>query len=61
METGTGHINNITDSSFSRIPIHDICFISLYLDVRGSVRHSILHIKNPTKCNIVSTFYFIFI
>jgi len=30
-------------------------------DVRGSVRHSIIHIKNPTRCNSVSKFYFIFI
>jgi len=31
------------------------------LDVRGSVHHSIIHIKNPTRCNSVSKFYFIFI
>ena len=28
------------------------------LDVRGSVHHSIIHIKNPTRCNSVSKFYF---
>ena len=31
------------------------------LDVRGSVHHSILHKENPTRCNSVSKFYFIFI
>jgi len=30
------------------------------LDVCGSVRHSIIHIENPTRCNSVSKFYFIF-
>ena len=30
------------------------------LDVRGSVHHSIIHKENPTKCNSVSKFYFIF-
>jgi len=28
---------------------------------RGSVHHSIIHIENPTRCNSVSKFYFIFI
>jgi len=31
------------------------------LDVRGYVHHSIIHIENPTRCNSVSKFYFIFI
>ena len=31
------------------------------LYVPGSVNHSIIHIKNPNKCNSVSKFYFIFI
>jgi len=31
------------------------------LDVRGSVHHSTIHIKNPTRCNSVSKFYFRFI
>jgi hypothetical protein len=31
------------------------------LDVRGYVHHSIFHIENPTICNSVSKFYFIFI
>ena len=31
------------------------------LDVRGSVHHSIIHIENPTRCNSVSKFYFMFI
>ena len=31
------------------------------LGVRGSVRHSIVHIKNPTRCNSISKFYFIVI
>ena len=30
------------------------------LDVRGSVHHSISHIKNPTRCNSVSKVYFLF-
>jgi hypothetical protein len=30
-------------------------------DVSGSLHHSIFHIGNPTKCNSVSKFYFIFI
>jgi hypothetical protein len=30
-------------------------------DVRGSVHHRIIHIENPTRCNSVSKFYFIFI
>jgi len=29
--------------------------------VRGSVHHSIIHKENPTRCNSVSTFYFVFI
>ena len=29
-------------------------------DVRGSVHHSIIHKENPTRCNSVSEFYFIF-
>jgi hypothetical protein len=33
----------------------------LLVDVCGSVRHSIIHIENPTRCNSVSKFYFIFI
>jgi len=39
---------------------HDVRQIQV-LDVRGSVHHSIIHIKNPKKCNSVSKFYFIFI
>ena len=31
------------------------------LDVCGSVHHSIIHKENPTRCNSVSKFYFIFI
>jgi len=31
------------------------------LDVRGSVHHCTIHIKNPTRCNSVSKFYLIFI
>jgi len=31
------------------------------LGVCGSVHHSIIHKENPTRCNSVSTFYFIFI
>jgi len=31
------------------------------LGVRGSVHHNIIQIKNPTRCNSVSKFYFIFI
>jgi hypothetical protein len=31
------------------------------LDVRVSVHHGIIHKENPTRCNSVSTFYFIFI
>jgi len=27
-------------------------------DVRGSVHHSIIHIRNATGCNSVSNFYF---
>jgi len=34
-----------------------ICFT----DVRGSVHHSKIHIKNSTRCHSVSKFYFIFI
>jgi len=30
-----------------------------FLDVCGSVYHSIIHIGNPTRCNSVSRFYFI--
>jgi len=30
-------------------------------DFRGSVYHSIIHIENPTRCNCVSKFYFIYI
>jgi hypothetical protein len=30
------------------------------LDVRGSVYHSVIHKQNPTRCNSVSKFYFIF-
>jgi len=33
----------------------------LEFDVRGSVHHSIIHKENPTRCNSVSEFYFIFI
>jgi hypothetical protein len=29
-------------------------------DVCGSVHHSIIHIKSPTRCNSISKFYFIF-
>jgi len=32
-----------------------------FYDVRGSVHHSIIHIENPTRCNSVSKFHFIFI
>jgi hypothetical protein len=32
-----------------------------WFDVCGSVHHSIIHIKNPTRCNSVSGFYFRFI
>jgi len=31
------------------------------LDVRGAVHHSINHKEDPTRCNSVSKFYFIFI
>ena len=31
------------------------------LDVRGSVHHSTIHKENPTKCNSVLKFYFIFV
>jgi len=31
------------------------------LDTCGYVHHSIIHIENPTRCNSVSKFYFIFI
>ena len=31
-----------------------------HIDVRGSVHHSIIHKENPTRCNNVSKFYFIF-
>jgi len=34
---------------------------SSILDVLGSVHHSIIHIENPTRCNCVSKFYFIYI
>ena len=34
---------------------------SCKLDVCGSVHHSIIHKENRTRCNSVSTFYFIFI
>jgi len=30
-------------------------------DVSGSVHHSVIHKENPTRCNSVSKFYFIFI
>jgi len=33
----------------------------VWFDVRGSVHHSIIHIKNPTRCSSVSKFYFIFV
>jgi hypothetical protein len=35
--------------------------LSLQLDVCGFVHHSINHKENPTRCNSVSKFYFIFI
>jgi hypothetical protein len=41
--------------SATNLITHDV------LDVCGSVHHSIIHIKNPTRCNSVSKFYFIFI
>jgi hypothetical protein len=28
------------------------------VDVRGSVHHSTIHKKNPTRCNNVSKFYY---
>jgi len=31
------------------------------LDVRGSMHYSIIYKENPTRCNSVSKFYFIFI
>ena len=31
------------------------------LDVRGCGHHSIIHTENPTRCNSVSKYYFIFI
>ena len=34
---------------------------TISFDVHGSVHHSIIHKENPTRCNIVSKFYFIFI
>ena len=34
---------------------------NFFFDVRGSVHHRIIHIRNPTRCNSVSKFYFIFI
>jgi hypothetical protein len=60
---------SISRDSFSPIQRHqptcgDICRTYKYrinLDVRGSVHHSIIHIKSPTRCNSVSKFYFIFI
>jgi len=36
--------------------MHFIFYNSLVLDVHGSVHHSIIHIKNPTRCNSVSKF-----
>ena len=30
-------------------------------DICGSMHHSIIHIEDPTRCNSVSKFYFIFI
>jgi len=38
----------------------DTKWIEGKFDVRGSVHRSIIHIKNPTRCNSVSI-YFIFI
>jgi hypothetical protein len=32
-----------------------------FLDIPGCVHHRIIHKENPTKCNSVSKFYFIFI
>jgi hypothetical protein len=36
-----------------------LCFC--LLDIHGSVHHSIIHIKNPTRCNSVSKLNFMFI
>jgi hypothetical protein len=41
-----------------------VCLLRLTvkpLYVRGSVHNSIIHIGNTTRCNFISTFYFIFI
>jgi len=37
------------------------CWHLMILDVRVSVHHSTIHKENPTRCNSVSKFYFIFI
>jgi len=37
------------------------CWLRKWVDVRGSVHHSTIHKENPTRCNSVSKFYFIFI
>jgi hypothetical protein len=34
--------------------------ITWQLDVGGFVNHGIIHKENPTRCNSVSKFYFIF-
>jgi hypothetical protein len=39
----------------------DIILSTRELDVNESVRHSIIHIGNPSGCNSVTKFYFIFI
>ena len=33
---------------------------TMKLDVCGSVHHSIIHKENPTRCNSVSKFHFVF-
>jgi len=35
--------------------------VNFKLEIRGSVQHTIIHIKNPTRCKSVSKVYFIFI
>ena len=59
---------NLHETTASVIPGNDICVNSvatrvhtISLDVHGFVHHSIIRKENPTRCNSVSKFYFIFI
>jgi len=51
------NVSNIRNSYKSGIFMNS-CVV---LDLRGSLHRSIIHKENPTRCNSVSIFYFIFI